>query len=71
MIFVGFCVVCGVISAFLEEFLCNLSAGTSVLSWISWILVEKYQISGLAYLGWVELVLDRSKTARDVFVGKI
>ena len=32
---------------------------------------EKHQISRLVYLGWVELVLDRSKTVRDVFVGKI
>ena len=37
----------------------------------SMILGEKHQISRLAYLGWVELVLDRSKTVRDVFVGKI
>ena len=37
----------------------------------SLILGEKHQISGLAYLGWVELVLDRSKTVRGVFVGKI
>ena len=31
---------------------------------------EKHQISGLVYLGLAELMLDRSKTLRDVFVGK-
>ena len=41
------------------------------LSGISLILGEKHEISGLAYLGRVELVLDRSKTVRGVFVGKI
>ena len=37
----------------------------------SLIWCEKHQISGLVYLGWVDLVLDRSKTVRDVFVVKI